>query len=158
LPAQSQYHNFSQWPQRTGGCYGNATLMLSAIATEDLNSRFTDARTIHYSPALGLNKDRYLCRRLLRWPDYIDYSPLAREAWAAQERILAPRIVHFTKHQMIWEYGERLKYEASGILDTESLNHFSSTLPSAPRLSPAIYLPPFPKQKQNSRVAKVFRP
>jgi hypothetical protein len=37
------------------------------------------------------------------WGDRFEGFPLCRRAWALQERILAPRILHFTKEQLIWE-------------------------------------------------------
>jgi len=46
-----------------------------------------------------------------RHDDPIAYSPLNRRAWALQENLLARRIVHFTKYEMMWECLECLKCE-----------------------------------------------
>lgn len=37
------------------------------------------------------------------WKSDIDESPLLARAWVAQERLLAPRTLHFGKTEMIWE-------------------------------------------------------
>ena len=36
-------------------------------------------------------------------PPEIDGSPLAERGWVCQERILSPRILHYTKSQLFWE-------------------------------------------------------
>jgi len=34
---------------------------------------------------------------------HLDNSPLHKRAWVLQERILAPRTIHYAEHQMLWE-------------------------------------------------------
>lgn len=99
--------------------YGQAALMISATAAENCHSGILNDRHVHYSPALGRKKNRYLRQHLLRWDWDIQYSPLASRGWAAQERILAPRIIHFTGRQLIWECASEWHYEASGIVDKQ---------------------------------------
>jgi len=77
-------------------------------------------RIIQCSPGLGVSKDRYLRRRNLRWVDDITYGPLAQRGWASIERVLAPRILHFTKDQMIYECAAGYKFEASRIPDKKT--------------------------------------
>ena len=36
----------------------------------------------------------------------LDYAPLGSRAWVAQERLLAPRTVHFLQHKVVWECDE----------------------------------------------------
>jgi hypothetical protein len=93
--------------------------MISAAASSDLNAGILNDRLVLQSPALGKNKDRYLRQNCLRWPTALETSSLAQRGWALQERILAPRIVHFTNRQMIYECADGLKFEASGIPDKE---------------------------------------
>jgi hypothetical protein len=97
--------------------FGQAALMISATRSKDLNSGILYDRVVHYSPGLGSNKDRFFRRRNLRWIDELEYSPLARRGWAIQERIFAPRILHFTSQQMIWECPSGYNFEASNIPD-----------------------------------------
>jgi hypothetical protein len=40
------------------------------------------------------------------WSANMEHAPLLTRAWVAQERILAPRIIHATREQLIWECNE----------------------------------------------------
>ena len=40
------------------------------------------------------------------WSDSIQHAPLTRRAWVLQERLLAPRVLHFGKRQLLWECNE----------------------------------------------------
>ncbi|KAN0076389.1 Heterokaryon incompatibility protein (HET) domain containing protein, partial [Elaphomyces granulatus] len=42
----------------------------------------------------------------------VAHSPLCRRGWVTQERLLAPRIVHFGKQQVFWECAEASACEA----------------------------------------------
>lgn len=46
-----------------------------------------------------------------QWDDLIDKAPLNQRAWVFQERILAPRVLHFTKDQLLWECGSLIASE-----------------------------------------------
>lgn len=37
------------------------------------------------------------------WDDEINQAPLQSRGWVFQERLLAPRVLHFTSHQIAWE-------------------------------------------------------
>ena len=37
------------------------------------------------------------------WTSQVTMSPLGRRAWVVQERLLAPRVVHFAKSKLFWE-------------------------------------------------------
>ncbi|KAF4538958.1 Heterokaryon incompatibility protein [Lasiodiplodia theobromae] len=41
------------------------------------------------------------------WDDLVEDAPLNKRAWAYQERLLAPRVVHFCSDQVAWECSER---------------------------------------------------
>jgi hypothetical protein len=92
--------------------YGLSTLMISATAAEDSSKGILKPRNTLCSPCLGERKTLYLCQNLLGSSIMIDRSVLGTRGWAAQERILAPRILHYTRQQMIWECAEGLFYEA----------------------------------------------
>lgn len=113
-------NNESDWDSESSQfaeTYGRASLMLSATASTDSNSGMLHPRHILYSPPLGTKKNRYLRLHLLRWKWDLEISPLASHGWASIEKMLAPRIVHFAAHQMIWECAKGIKFEASGIVD-----------------------------------------
>jgi Heterokaryon incompatibility protein (HET) len=112
--------NQSDWVEQSlhmKSIYGNATLTIAASAADDSSKGIFSDRHVYYSPALGLNKEYYLRQKLLRWKSKVEESPLGRRGWAVQERYLAPRVLHFTKHQLIWECASTWHFEASGIPD-----------------------------------------
>jgi hypothetical protein len=88
-------------PARIAEIYGQAALMLSAEVADDAGSGIFHDRRVFYSPALGRNKDKYLRQRLLRWTSDIEESPLGGRGWEIVERMLAPRILHVTRRQLM---------------------------------------------------------
>jgi Heterokaryon incompatibility protein (HET) len=51
----------------------------------------------------GMAAGYYDCCDLTIWWREVSDSPLLRRAWVVQERLLAPRVVHFGAHQIFWE-------------------------------------------------------
>ncbi|GFF26253.1 hypothetical protein IFM61606_09687 [Aspergillus udagawae] len=107
-------------PARIAEIYGQAALMLSTEIAEHAGSGIFHDRRVFYSPALGRNKDKYLRQRLLRWTSDIEESSLAGRGWEILERMLAPRILHVTRRQLIWECASGFQFEASGIVDKKT--------------------------------------
>jgi len=107
--------NTEDWAEEAGKMafyYGLSSLMISATAAEDSSRGMLNPRDISQSPMLGKEKKFYLYRSLLRLSFQLDISILSTRGWAAQERVLAPRILHYTRQQMIWECADCLFYEA----------------------------------------------
>ncbi|OAP65162.1 hypothetical protein AYL99_01134 [Fonsecaea erecta] len=42
----------------------------------------------------------------------LDHAPLGSRAWVAQERLLAPRTIHFLQHKVVWECDECMASES----------------------------------------------
>ena len=42
----------------------------------------------------------------------LEHAPLAKRAWVTQERILAPRTIHFCQHKVVWECAEHFASES----------------------------------------------
>jgi hypothetical protein len=40
------------------------------------------------------------------WRRNVDDAPVNRRAWVLQERLMAPRVLHFCEDQMLWECSE----------------------------------------------------
>jgi hypothetical protein len=115
--------NTADWNEeapKMASYYGQSALMIAATAAENSSKGILHNRHVPYSPIIGKDKKYCLRQKLLRWEWDIERSVLASRGWAAQERMLAPRIVHYTRRQMIWECAEDLKFEASGIKDTKT--------------------------------------
>lgn len=55
------------------------------------------------------------------WDRHVDDAPVNRRAWVLQERLLAPRVLHFCKEQIAWECGHVDAAESlpHGISDAE---------------------------------------
>ena len=51
----------------------------------------------------GLKPGRYALVNYYLWVRSVQEAPLNQRAWVLQERLLARRILHFTKDQMLWE-------------------------------------------------------
>ena len=45
----------------------------------------------------------YICYNAAEWEQSVDLAPLNTRAWVLQERILAPRVLHFAQSQIFWE-------------------------------------------------------
>ncbi|KAG9189867.1 hypothetical protein G6011_06735 [Alternaria panax] len=111
--------NTEDWAQEAGkmsSYYGLATLMISADVAKDSSQGILNSRHVLYSPVMGKERKYCLRQRRLRWDTDITESILATRGWTAQERMLAPRILHYTEKQIIWECAEGLRHEASGVI------------------------------------------
>lgn len=118
--------------------YSNAYLVIAAAQAGDPTQGFLDTMrsdshfTQHPSTEIGQTTnpdssisrihrrtlDGHLCmdrhHEVLRW------SPLNKRAWALQENLLAKRIVHFTKRELLWECVEGLKCECMEVENNAS--------------------------------------
>jgi hypothetical protein len=72
---------------------------------------FTDATNTAYEIHTRSSLDH---SRFMHWT-----LPLSTRAWAFQERLLSPRILHFTKNELIWECSECIHCECSSIHETQ---------------------------------------
>jgi len=117
--SQDNAEDWREEAPKMASYYGRSALMISATAAEDSSKGFLHDRHVPVSPMLGPERRYCLRQRLLRWDWDIDRSILSTRGWAAQERMLSPRILHFTKRQLIWECAEGFKFEASGIQEVQ---------------------------------------
>lgn len=95
--------------------YTNAYLTLAATASRHSGEglfRKRLPRTV--SPCIvdvpdthgQFDAGRYVCYHDDEWTALVDYAPLNHRAWVYQERLLSPRIVHFSETQLSWECHE----------------------------------------------------
>ena len=69
----------------------------------------------------------------------LDFSPLSTRAWVVQERILAPRTVHFLSQRVMWECRTEVLCEADPagrLLGNDHPRRRRSTVPALATLSP----------------------
>ncbi|KAI1271930.1 HET-domain-containing protein [Xylaria sp. FL0933] len=68
--------------------------------------------------------DRYL------WPMEVNNSPLNNRGWVFQERMLAPRVIHFCSQEIFWECREDFLCESfPDVLPPSELFHLGKTIP-----------------------------
>ncbi|KAM3069071.1 hypothetical protein ACMFMG_004252 [Clarireedia jacksonii] len=110
-------HPSNTQPSDLLSIFGHASLLLSASASMSFTDGIFKNRNIYVSPALGRNKDRYLRQHYLRIKEGINDSLLGSRGWAFIERAAAPRAVHFTKRQLLWECPSTWNFEAAHRMD-----------------------------------------
>jgi len=89
-------------PDSDGGCF---TIPLPKYHSR--NWSFTDANNMPYQLHSRTSLDH--------WPYESNGLPLLKRAWALQERLLSPRLVHFTDNELVWECLEAFTCECSKI-------------------------------------------
>ncbi|TGO12541.1 hypothetical protein BTUL_0086g00160 [Botrytis tulipae] len=106
---QGDSEDWSKEASRMATVYGLSSLNIAATAAPDgtigclfeRDLRKTGARKIE----VNLNNQKKVCSAV-QWRFYADNisgAALTNRAWAVQERVLAPRTLHFTESQLFWE-------------------------------------------------------
>jgi hypothetical protein len=90
---------------RMAGYYFNSTLIISATDAPNSQKGILTRRPTIASPVLGRKLNKYLRKRILGHVELVG-CPLTKRAWAAQERIMAPRVLHYLEEEMVWECQE----------------------------------------------------
>ena len=90
--------------------YSNAICNISALDAHDSTGGLffnRETSTIPYCNFTACRKFKrkrvYDCAYTDFWSDSVQHAPLSRRAWVLQERLLAPRVLHFSKRQLLWE-------------------------------------------------------
>ncbi|CZR59167.1 uncharacterized protein PAC_09059 [Phialocephala subalpina] len=102
--------------------YRNASLVVSATAAIDSEYGILNKRTSLCSPLLGSDNDVYFVNKTYMYDEYgttresplsiLDNLPLNNRGWAAQERIMARTILHYTTTEMFWECSQGCQSES----------------------------------------------
>ncbi|TRX91111.1 hypothetical protein FHL15_008093 [Xylaria flabelliformis] len=118
---------------KMGDVYLNSYLTIAATRAPNSETGFLGPRSFTQTvklpgkilgPHNPFTADIYACQRRSFASD-VDDGPLNRRAWVLQERILSPRTLHFTEHQVYWEcwqyhQGEDLEYQYLGVMKKEA--------------------------------------
>ena len=91
--------------------YKNSTLTIAATGAIDPSiGCFRNRRPELIEPikvrALDGTTNYKIAFSVDMWTNAIHGSPLSKRAWAFQERMLSPRVLHFGESQMLWECNE----------------------------------------------------
>lgn len=93
-----------------GEVYAHSRLNIAATASAD-----GDGGLFHYdtSPSRhpciiniqhASEEDfRFVCYPRNIWKEQVEAAPLSKRGWVLQERLLSPRVVHFTSDQLFWD-------------------------------------------------------
>lgn len=91
--------------------YSHSYCTIAAAASADSSQGLFRHRPVHFLypceieiPWFGTVK--YHLVDYLFWASQIQDQPLHRRGWVVQERLLAPRVLHFSSQQLIWECRE----------------------------------------------------
>lgn len=126
--------------------YGNAYCNISATGAENSSQGFFLPREAdqlsHVEVDLALTifdlkarSTKYAMFEFYYWEKHLARVPLHHRGWVVQERLLAPRVVHFCKTQLFWECAELTACEAyphgvSPVLEKNSKVHLKRLEPS----------------------------
>lgn len=112
--------------------YSNSACTLAASASEDPNGGLFRARDatvvapgVIRAPSRASSDGNYYIFDIDYWNRQILNGPLHRRGWVFQERLLSPRIVYFSKSQVLWECFTELKCEGfpHGIPEFQSVKN-----------------------------------
>ena len=103
--------------------YNNAILTIAAADAFTCHVGFLGARNHPTSPSISGEGQGYYClREVLQDDHHLNLNaPISRRAWTLQERLLSPRIVHFTQDQLLW-HCRRCEW-AEGYVHNTSRSH-----------------------------------
>jgi len=116
--------------------FGTATLVLSATSAEHCDEGILQPRLSTCSPLLGPSKDWFLTRpkrTFTTLESEINAYHLSSRGWAAQERMVAQRVLHYTPAGMIWECNTHLQSELPGVKAEENTRLIANLLAPARR-------------------------
>jgi hypothetical protein len=116
-PSQAQVSDWLKQSSVMHEIYRNSYCNISATAATDSNKGLFADREPHllWEDEINLNTEEIpgydpseLIQRckildLSFWEREVDEAPVNRRAWVLQERLMAPRVLHFCKTQIAWE-------------------------------------------------------
>ncbi|KAL7911367.1 HET domain-containing protein [Trichoderma velutinum] len=95
--------------------YRNAMCNISATASSDsTGGLYYDREDLFTGISLSYPEDReelLLVREELEVTGDVEFAAITKRGWVLQERLLSPRIIHFTSRQLIWECNELIASE-----------------------------------------------
>jgi hypothetical protein len=122
---QDSVNDWRHEGSKMASIYKSASLTLAATRSSDSKGGcFVKSKAGHLSRGWKYTDPRdntyeIHTRQALDHVEFMKWRlPLSTRAWAFQERLLSPRVLHFTENELIWECSERIECECSGIHET----------------------------------------
>lgn len=107
--------------------YSNSYCNISADWGDGFGGLFFKRTPIFEPPyKISLNGGDCYVTRARGWSENLMESPLNRRGWVLQERLLAPRVLHFSPQQVSWECSQKLAWEKTPMGFDESGDPASS--------------------------------
>lgn len=88
---------------------GSSSAILRPRAPDTLRQDELNIQWLNKDGTTTISSYRLVEHRL--WMDDVVYAPVNRRAWVVQERMLSPRIIHFTNSRIYWECFEKIASE-----------------------------------------------
>ena len=116
---QDSQEDWQEESSAMGNVYANSSCNVAAAASTDPHGGLFRSRECgDIQPGLlelgcsDLSRKKYFIFDVEYWNRQVSDTVLHRRAWVFQERLLAPRILHFTEKQIFWECSVEKKCEA----------------------------------------------
>ncbi|KAH7374164.1 heterokaryon incompatibility protein-domain-containing protein [Cadophora sp. MPI-SDFR-AT-0126] len=108
----------------TGGCFFDRKI------DNSLPARITVESTLSRPVTFDIN-----CLAHVHWNADVENAPVNKRGWVLQERLLSPRLLHYTENQLYWECNELLASESypwgfSNIMDESEPSRSSIRIPT----------------------------
>ncbi|PVH83029.1 HET-domain-containing protein, partial [Cadophora sp. DSE1049] len=101
--------------------YANAHVTISALRSGDSREGFLGDRITGQQILVSAEKKLYIRSKREQLRSMFFGEPLNSRAWTLQERLISTRIIHFGRHEMIWECNSCSARE-SGVTDLAPSN------------------------------------
>jgi hypothetical protein len=131
--------DWSQESSLMAEVYGNSTFTICADLCNSTDEEILRPRSLAVSHQFGPHEELCLQRISADW-DTMCQQALYQRGWAFQERILAPRVLHFLNDQIAWECNTTLYREGFRARQTNPSGHFAK-----PIFAPFYHQKRFPK-------------
>ena len=139
---QNSQDDWARESYKMRSVYKNSFLTIAATGAMDPSiGCFRDRRPELIEPikvrALAGTTDHEITFSVDMWKNAIHRSPLSKRAWAFQERMLSPRVLHFGETQMLWECNEMNACETCpGGIDEQKFDRSDVAFDSARKALP----------------------
>ncbi|KAH9213253.1 heterokaryon incompatibility protein-domain-containing protein, partial [Leptodontidium sp. 2 PMI_412] len=107
---QDSHDDWVQESSVMGSVYAQGHLNIAATYSKNgEGGLFNQSNELSASPCIIQMTDNdeklteAICYEDRAWHREVDATPLGNRAWVVQERVLAPRILHFSSNQLFWE-------------------------------------------------------
>lgn len=135
---QDSVEDWAHESARMAEIYRNGILMISAVAAPDSQHGILEPRDVLRSHRFGRHKEFVFQTRDHVFDPMDAGGPLHGRGWCLQERIMAPRILHFGNQKLVWECVSQRWAEDTGfsVLESDGLGVLATRASAMPFIWP----------------------